>query len=41
MEKESSEKRCCCINNMCRKVDSESTCARMGGTMVDSCSSCK
>jgi hypothetical protein len=41
MEKESSGKRCCCIDNCCRKMDDESACVRQGGKMVDSCSDCK
>jgi hypothetical protein len=40
MEKESSSKRCCCIDNICKKMDDESACAKSGGRMVDSCTVC-
>ncbi len=40
MEKESSAKRCCCIDNICKKMDDESACVKKGGRMVDSCTVC-
>ena len=40
MEKESSAKRCCCIDYICKKIDDESACAKMGGRMVDSYTVC-
>ncbi len=40
MEKESSARRCCCIDNICKKMDDESACVKMGGKMVDSCTVC-
>ncbi len=40
MGKESSAKRCCCIDNICKKIKDESACAKKGGRMVDSCTVC-
>jgi len=41
MERESSSKKCCCFNNICKKMDNESQCKAEGGVMVDSCSDCR
>ncbi len=41
MEKTSmNDKRCCCIDRLCRKLDDESDCMQKGGKIVDSCSKC-
>jgi len=40
MEKESSAKRCCCIDYICKKMDDESACVKKGGRMVDSSAVC-
>ena len=33
-------KKCCCIDGLCRKLDDESDCMQKGGKIVDSCSLC-
>ncbi|MGO9567658.1 MAG: hypothetical protein ACLP5H_08965 [Desulfomonilaceae bacterium] len=40
MEKKSSAKRCCCIDNICKKMVDESVCVKTVGRMVDSCTVC-
>jgi len=41
METKSSSSRCCCIGNICKKMDSDSDCAKAGGVMVSRCHDCK
>jgi hypothetical protein len=41
MMKRSSEKKCCCVNNSCRKLSTESDCVKQGGKVVDACADYK